>query len=116
MAIVNVLLFMGSALFFASGFVEQPPTSNMVFYLLVPATACFAVGAFCVSRISPIRKVRIGAVGFVLGASGTCANVLCSLYAPDTPFATLRPIAAATFLCLGGFTWTTVVVERDGFS
>ena len=113
MLCVNILLLCGSGLFLASGFVPQPPNSNVLFYYLVVATVCYGCAATTVSRISPIRKVRIGAVGFVFGASGTCINALCSLYYPAAPFATLRPIAAATCLVLGGFTWTTVVAERD---
>ena len=110
---VNTGLLIGASLFVVSGFVPQPPASNVLFYWLVGGGSFFFVCATTVSRVSPIRKVRIGAVGFLSGAAATVGNSLCSLYVPDAPFPTARPLAAGIFLVLGGFVWTTVVAERD---
>ena len=110
---VHAGLLIGASCFVVSAFLPQPPGSPVVFYWVFVGRLFFFVCATTVSRTSPMRKVRLGAVGFLSGAGVTCINALCSLYYPEAPYATVRSLAAGAFLTVGGFTWTTVVAERE---
>jgi len=111
-ALIYIGLNIGSALFVISDFCPPPPNPTL-FYVVMVAALFYAVCAFAVSRISPLHKVRFGAAWFVAGASTTAFNMVCNLFWPSAPFASARPIAAGLFLVAGGYTWTTVVAERE---
>ena len=112
-AYVHAGLLVGASCFVVSAFVPQPPASNAVLYWVFAGGLFFFVCATTVSQTSPMRKVRLGAVGFLSGAGITCINALCSLFYPAAPFATSRALLAGACLVAGGFTWTTVVAERE---
>lgn len=109
---VHVGLNVGSALFCVSEFMPPPPDPT-VFVVVLAAAAFYMSCAFLVSRTSPLHKVRRGAACFVAGAGTTGANMLCNIFWPSAPLPTLRVIGAGVFLVAGGYTWTTVVAERE---